>query len=60
MFGRNGDETLQAWGQFVAANDVIKSFAIRSQIKYEQDIANQIGPVPKLFSSYVRIWLMFL
>ena len=53
-FGRYDSRTNTAWLNFISANDDVKLYAVRSQVQYEKDIANQIGTSPKLFHSYIR------
>ena len=53
-YGRRDDRTFEAWRAFAAVNEEVKSFALRSQIQYEKKLAQQVGPAPKLFHSYVR------
>ena len=52
--GRRHPETLEAWREFVTANNDIKQFALHSQRNYENSIADQLKTNPKLFHSYLR------
>ena len=51
---RNHTDTLTAWDRFRRCNDLVKSYALNSQITYEKCIVEQLKSNPKLFHSYIK------
>ena len=54
LYGRSSQISAQAWNEFRAVNDEIKSFSIKSQIGYEKSLVSQLSSNPKLFHSYIK------
>ena len=52
--GRHHHVTMEAWSQFVEANNEILLYDVASQKRYEISICHQLKTSPRLFHSYIK------